>query len=65
LIDLAISYARLVALSIGMKRRSGTTDDPFVTRCWHAACDVCYVVVNELHSTELSEGVIFNIALHT
>lgn len=62
LINLAISYARLVALSIGMKRRSGTTDDPFVIRCWHAACDVCFVVVNELNSPELSEGVIFNTA---
>lgn len=58
LINLAISYARLVALSIGMKRHSGTTVDPCITRCWHAACDVCLVVVNELNSAELSEGAI-------
>lgn len=56
LISLAISYARLVALSIGMKRHSGSTEDPFIMRCWHAACDVCLVVVNELISPELSEG---------
>ena len=55
LISLAISYARLVALSIGMKRHSGSTEDPFIMRCWHAACDVCFVVVNELNSPELSE----------
>ena len=55
LISLAISYARLVALSIGMKRPSGSTEDPFIMRCWHAACDVCFVVVNELNSSELSE----------
>lgn len=56
LINLAISYARLVALSIGMKRHSGTTDDPFITRCWHAARDVCFVVVDELSSPEMSES---------
>ena len=55
LISLAISYARLVALSIGMKRHSGSTEDPFIIRCWHAACDVCFVVVNELNSQDLSE----------
>jgi len=56
LISLAISYARLVALSIGMKRHSGSTEDPFIMRCWHAACAVCFVVVNELNSPEMSEG---------
>lgn len=55
LISFVISYARLVALSMGMKRHSGITDDPFIMRCWHAACDVCFVVVNELHSPELSK----------
>ena len=65
LINLAIFYARLVALSIGMKRHSGTTDDPFITRCWHAARDVCFVVVNELNSPELSEGAIFSAALYS
>ena len=55
LISLAISYARLVALSIGMKRHSGSTEDPFIIRCWHAACDVCLVIVNELNSPDLSE----------
>ena len=40
---------------MGMKRHSGITDDPFIMRCWHAACDVCFVVVNELHSPELSK----------
>ena len=55
LINLATSYARLVALSIGMKRHSGSTEDPFIMRCWHAACDVCFVVVNQLNSPELSE----------
>lgn len=55
LVSLVISYARLVALSIGMKRYSGGTEDPFIMRCWHAACDVCFVVVNELNSLELSE----------
>ena len=57
LISLAISYARLVALSIGMKGHSGGTEDPFIMRCWHAACDVCFVVVNELNSQELSTAV--------
>lgn len=65
LINLAISYARLVALSMGMQRHSGTTDDPLIIRCWHAACDVCFVVVNELNSPDLSEGVMFNVALHS
>lgn len=55
LISLAISYARLVALSIGTKRHSRGTEDPFIIRCWHAACDVCLVVVNELNSPEMSE----------
>ena len=55
LINLAVSYARLVALSIGMKRHGGSTDDPFITRCWHAARAVCFVVVNELYSPEMSE----------
>ena len=65
LIDLAISYARLVALSIGMKRHSGITDDPFITRCWHAARDVCFVIVNELNSPEMSGGIIFSVAPHS
>jgi hypothetical protein len=55
LIDLAVSYARLVALSIGMKRHGGSTEDPFIMRCWHAARAVCFVVVNELNSPEMSE----------
>lgn len=55
LVNLAISYARLVALSIGMKRHNGSTEDPFVMRCWCAACDVCFVVVNELNSPDMSE----------
>jgi len=53
LVSLVISYARLVALSIGMKRHSGSTEDPFIMRCWHAACDVCFVVVNELNSPDM------------
>lgn len=53
LINLVISYARLVALSMGLKRHSGGTDDPFITRCWHAARDVCFVVVDELNSPEM------------
>ena len=55
LVSFAISYARLVALSIGMKRHSGITEDPFVMRCWHAACDVCSFVVNKLSSPQLSK----------
>ena len=55
LISLAISYARLVALSIGLKRHSGSTEDPFIMRCWHAACDVCFVVVKDLNTPEQSE----------
>lgn len=55
LISLAISYARLVALSIGMKRQSGSTEDPFIIRCWHAAHDVCSIVVDKLNSPEMSK----------
>ena len=55
LISFAISYARLVALSIGMKRQSGSTEDPFIMRCWHAACDVCIVLVEKLNSPEMSK----------
>lgn len=63
LINLVTSYARLVALSMGMKRHSGGTDDPFITRCWHAARDVCFVVVEELNSPKLSEQAVFSDAL--
>lgn len=45
---------------MGMKRHSGGTDDPFITRCWHAARDVCFVVVDELYSPEMSEGAVFS-----
>ena len=55
LVSFAISYARLVALSIGMKRHTGNTEDPFISRCWHAAVDVCSFVVNEFSAPELSK----------
>ena len=53
LIGFSISYAQLVALSIGMKRHGAGTENPFVMRCWHAACDVCSVMANEFNSPEL------------
>ena len=54
-VSFAISYARLVTLSVGMKRHTGNTEDPFISRCWHAAVDVCSFVMNEFNAPELSK----------
>ena len=61
LVSFAISYARLVALSFGMKRHTGVTEDPFISRCWQAACDVCSFVVNEFSSPKLSKNAEFTL----